>query len=896
MSDVIAPWLVSAKVSPPRQLVNTCRRELLLKRLLGNVMNPVTIVEAPAGFGKTLLLSQWREELKVKPCYVGWLSFDDSDDVDILLPYIAFAFQKAGLSMGETGLLSPSFHGARTAYSLGRLLNRIENCGEQCVLMLDDVERVSETVITDIIEPLIRLQPGNLHLVIACRQNPGISLSALSVQGSVTLLGPQEMRFNVDEIGALFGQTLDLKEVKTIYERTDGWPVAIQLLKSFIGDSDSLTNVLSGFTGTSKEAAEYFREQLLNSLTDNAHDFLQQTSVLDPISLDCANYIRHASDSQSLAQELHYLEGIFAPLEGHDETYRLHPLVREYLRETLKESSKETYKALCRSTASWLAEREQSLDAMRYAIQAQDIHLAGEIFERMRGGPQLWLLEGMSRLRTGMDLLAGHDIDGFPRIHLARGLVYAKDGQVKKARESFDKASLLSNGFAHDREGGDDTKLLIDRYILESLLTEYGCSPPTDALKADGLQFIQDNIKDEVSIHGYIMTLQCLVNMQSGQFDKCIRYGKAAIVDFREYGSRYGELFIYFHFGMSELARTNTQQALAQYEHAARMARMEFPGDNGLRRICDVALGEFYWETGDVGQARKHLKHVISGIQHPEAWFDIYMAWYQTTAEFLLYETGIDSAVMFLDKAGEHAREQELTRLEIFLDGLNASILHFSNQTATNLDYTVDIEGFLNDPRVQTTWREIEALSLAHARVALRNKDYGIATAKVDCLLNIAGDAGNHRLMTYGLVQQAIIEAEKGNSEYADKSMLEAIELGKKGFYIRPFLQETKSVYQLLKRIQGEREMDKKGTELINAVLESQDNTHVEEQSSSVFSSRELEILSELSKGQPDKLIARTLSLTPHGVRYHLKNIYSKMGVRNRTQAIAKASDLGLVS
>jgi LuxR family maltose regulon positive regulatory protein len=502
----------------------------------------------------------------------------------------------------------------------------------------------------------------------------------------------------------------------------------------------------------------------------------------------------------------------------------------------------------------------------------------------------------MSRLRTGLDLLANHNIDEFPRIYLAKSLVYAKDGQIKNARKAFDKASLLSDGFKCDREGGDDTQLLIDRFMIESLLTEYGCSPPTDALKSDVLKFIQDNANDDVSLHSYIMSLQCLVNMQEGSFDECIRYGKSAIADFREYNSRYGELFIYIHFGMAELARCDTQQALAQYEKATKMCRMEFPGDNGLRRICDVALSEISWEMGNINQARKYLKHIVDGVQQPEAWFDIYMAWYQTTSEYLLNDTGIDAAMLFLDKAKKHAQTQELARLEIFLNGVCASLLYFVDRIDTVVDYRSDIEHLLSDPRVQTTWREIETLSLAHSRVALLNKEFDIAAGKIDYLLSIANETGNTRLMIYGLIQKVIIENCKHNYSEADEAFVKAIELAKDGYYIRPFLQEIRSLSSFLESVQERKDLDRKCHELVNAILESSGNSRIIAQQSSVFSEREIEILSELSKGQPDKVIARSLSLTAHGVRYHLKNIYAKMGVRNRTQAITKAKELDILA
>jgi len=720
MANIIAPWLINAKVSPPRQLLTTCRREKLTNRFVHEPLSRVTLLEAPAGFGKTFLLSQWRERLKSDSYIIAWVSIDKFDGPESFIQYVAYAFHVAGLSMDDTGLLSPSFHGVRTDYNSGRLLNRVENTPKNCVLMLDDVEHTNSSIIEEILQPLIRLLPDNLSLVLACRYNPGIKLSNLSVQGGLTALGAQELRFDKSEISEFFGRTLSRQQIDSIIERTDGWPVAVQLIKSFIGESDDLSQELSEYSGNSRETAEYFREQLLNNLSEQQLDFLHHVSILDTIHLDCADFIRASSDSRALLQQLGYLEGIFMPLEIDDLTYRLHPLVREYLRGKLREGDNKKYLQLHQRAASWMAGRGQSLDAMRFALQGGNVQLAGEIFENMRGGPQLWLLEGMSRLRMGLDLLAQHNVDEFPRIHLARSLIYAKDGRMKKARASFDMAAAISNGFEKDRRGGDNKALLIDRYIIESMLTEYGCSPPTEALKRDSLQFIQDNVDADTIIHAYIMTLQCLTNMQSGSFEECISYGNQAIKNFLKNNSKYGELFIYFHFGMSHLVRIETELALAEYEKAYRIARTEFPGDVGLKRICDVVLGEFFWEMGDMSQAGKHLKRVMGDVQYLEAWFDIYMAGYQTTAEYILYDAGLGAALLFLDKAKSHAIEQELGRLETFLNAVRANLLYFSGKIDPDFDYKSNIDKLPDDPRIRTTWREIETICLANSRCDYR--------------------------------------------------------------------------------------------------------------------------------------------------------------------------------
>ena len=895
MRNPIAPWLISTKVSPPRQLLGACRREKLIHRLVHEHASPVTLLEAPAGFGKTFLLSQWRQELKSDACVIAWASIDRSDEPDSLMQYIAYAFHVAGLPMDSTGLLSPSFHGARTDYDLGYFLQRIENTPKHCVLMLDDVEHISSPIIEGILQPLIRLLPDNLSLIMACRQNPGIRLSHLSVQGALTSLGAQELRFDSREINALFGRTLSRRQMDLIMQRTDGWPVAVQLLKSLVGDADHLSRALSRYSGDSREMAVYFREQLLHHLSDQQRDFLYDVSILNPIHLDCADFIRGALNSRAIRQQLAYLEGILMPLEVDDLSYRLHPLVREYLQGKLRDKAHKKYLQLCQSAAHWMASRGQGLDAMRFALQGDNVPLAAEIFERMRGGPQLCFLEGMSRLRMGLDLLAGHNVDAFPRIHLARSLVYAKNGQMKKARASFDLAGALSNGFEKDRAGGDDRSLLIDRHIIELMLTEYGCAPPTEALKRDSLKSIQDNVDNDTLIYAYIMTLQCLTHMQSGSFAACIRSGRQAIRHFKKNNSKYGELFIYFHFGMAHLIRIETGRALAEYEKAHRMARTEFPGDMGLKRIGHVVLGEFFWEMGDGLQAGKHLKPVMNDVQHPEAWFDIYMAGYQTTAEYIFHDVGIDAALLFLDKAKNHAIEQELIRLERFLNAVRANLLYFAGKVDADFDYLSNIDTLLDDPRIRTTWREIETICLANARLAILHHDYQQAASRIDYLMNAAQKSDNKRLAIHALIQYSIIHEYTGLQSEAMSRLMAAVNIARLGKYVRPFLQEIALLQPVLKLILAENEIDKTELDFIHFLNSRSVNPLRETEPAAAFSARELQILHELSRGESDKHIARTIGMTAHGVRYHLKKIYAKLGVGNRMQAINKSRHSGLI-
>ncbi len=899
MTSGFAPWLLGSKVSPPRISINASRRELLLGILSENTDKRVVFLEAPAGFGKTLLLSQWREELKHSGTIVAWLSINQNDQPDLLLPYIAFAFHQAGLHTIDTALLSQSFSQSDSNYLLGNLLSYVERCDRQCVLVFDDFENIAGDTLSEIIELLLDLQPDKLQLVFACRKNPGISLSNLAVEGNVLNIGPQQLMFSKNEISRFFQNTLGNREVENIMERTGGWPVALQLIRSFGAGSAGMSGN-PGVASSNKLISDYFREQLFNNLSDDEKSFLLQTSILETITIDCANYIRGRKDAGDIIHGLDYLEGIFSPLEDEQESYRVHPLVREHLVNELKELFADEYGSLCRKAATWMAMNERGLEAMRYALAANDCNYAAEILEEM-GGLMLWVREGMSRLTAGLNLLEKFELNDYPRIQLGRCLLYAKAGEINKTRQTFEKARQISRGFKSDRPAGDNTLLQIERYSIEIMIAEYGCTPSNPILPSDAFSFMLENTGNEPAIHGYIKTLQCLTSLQTGDFQHCMRHGEQAIREYLNGNSLYGELFIYFYFGMAELAQTRTSAALSQYNKAIQIIHSDFPGDTGLKLLGNAILGEYYWETGNTVNTKKHIRHVINNIVDMEAYFDIYMAAYQTSVTYLLYEKGLNEALSFLDSAMEHARKQSLDRLEDFLLCNQLSILYFSNAGETALELIDRNPGLFERVEItleNLTWREIEAMSLALCRASrLKNAPREIQNWLAQARA-VAKRTNNIRLLINLQIQAALNEIETSCEESAIKLLAEAMQLASVGFYSRPFLNEQKSIGKLFEALADymrEQRYSTESMEFLQKIIHAGTGQKPIPAYAEGFSAREIQILSELSRGQADKVIARQTGLSAHGVRYHLKNIYTKMGVENRLQAITRAKEMGLL-
>lgn len=899
MSTVLAPWLVRAKASPPRPPAGAVTRQHLLAKLTNVTDSTVIALQAPAGFGKTFLLCQWRDYLLRQGKVVAWLSVDETDEPDSLVPYLAFSLHIAGLNMEDTGLLSPTFHGVSIASWVGRLLRTIEDSGRPHVLIVDDLERLPEESARTVMAPLLRSCPRELQLCLAFRHNPGLQLSQFSVRGDLLAISPEDLRFSRQEIARWFADDPDAAQLDTMLEQTGGWPVALQLMRS-APQADASSSKSYESPPADKDVAAYLREQLLQQLDQPHRDFLLDTSVVDQISIACANAVRDSDDSLPLMLELHEkLEGLFSPMQDQDDVYRLHPLVREFLRFELAERSPTEHAEKCVRAARWFEASGRCLEAMRYAVLGRNEELAARIFERM-GGVQIFPREGMSRLTSALDLLKDFELASFPRVQIARGAAYAKSGRVRLAQAAVDQARSVSADFTEDHEGGDPIVTMVDGYLVELLLTEYGCRPKSGSLSDDNWKKVLERTADDAAFNAFILTWRCLVNFQTGALSEGFRYGRLALEKFMGAESRYGELFIYLHFGMAEMARGQLAAAMQEYLRGMRIFRSDFVNDQGLKRIFDIVLAEAYWEMGDARNAGRFVRHVSKQVRQPEAWFDLYMSAHLTAAEYIAADTGLDAALAFVRDAVDHATEEGLERLGRYLHAAHLLLLYRHSGKREAIAYAQRNlpEEILCDDEADLTWREIEIRALASIALATLNNAGGEA---VDCASGLiaAGNAqGVLRLQLHGYVQRALAYERGGQRTNALADLQRALQIALPNQYQRPFLRAGREIAPLLRQITSGAEHERDASTLVSFIEELQANWKISatnERSSDRFSLRELEIIKLLSGGEPDKMIARNLGLSPHGVRYHLKKIYSKLGVRNRTQAVSRARQAGVL-
>ncbi|WP_321395553.1 LuxR C-terminal-related transcriptional regulator [Emcibacter sp.] len=892
------PWLVSAKVVPPRKNSVLAERSAILDRLSGHQERRATILEAPGGFGKSTLLALWRSRLLQTGDRVAWLTLCAEDTGGTLVTYLAYALHMAGLDVSNTGLLANNNSASDDSlYNLNLLIGAIQTTGDNFTLILDDVEFVAEEEAVQVLNVLFRHAPENLHLAVAFRRNPGLLLSNLLLDGAAIRLTAEEMRFSAEEVEAFFDHTLSQADMQTVLDRTEGWPVALRLIRGGRAGGGFDIERIRLFSGERGLAAEYFAEQVFARLSESEQKFLLDVSVLEWLEVPLIDAIRETEDADRMLDGLSHLEGVIVSLDAQEEVYRLHALFREFLLNTLQRDDIRRYMDLQRRAARILADKGRLLTALRHANLAGDNQLFGEILEQA-GGITIWFREGMTRVYQAVKLMDNEILKLFPRIAFLKCVVLMKEGHMNEAQSLFNRLEEETEGFHKDREGGDDAALYQEHIFVRSTLAAYGCRTLDDEM----LSVLTDEnpepghrVADATTL-AHHKTLLCLANQQKADFKRAWRIGREGIEHFKQINSIYGELFMDFHFGSIAMAQGEPHDAEAHYARAQKYARKYFPRDGGIQLVGDILMAELDLERNLLKRLKRKLNNIIQRLHDSEAWFDIYAAAYSVVVEMILEEEGAEDAQAFLREAFERAEEQGLTKVSIFLAVQRVAIQLSQGQLEQAgimyEKFALPREAHEIFDMSKYSWREAEIIAITLLQLHISAREFDEGRALLAAFLEFTEQKSLVRSRIRALVLGAVLEKAAGQGDMALEFARRAVEQIKFNDYIRPFVRFADQIGSLLHRLAanaGDEDMKVQLDKLIAQLKIARETSDAGE----FFSHREIEILRGLERGFQDKVIAKALNVTPHAVRYHLKNIYAKTNASNRIQALNKAKKMG---
>ena len=903
-------WFIRAKLAAPAHQVRLVSRDHLLTRLDRLLGKRLGLLVAPAGFGKTTLLMQWQTRQKSAGTAVAWLTLDEGDaDIHQFLSYIVLALASAGIDLGSLeAAAEQGMVGGSLRPTLALLLDRVATHQTSVALILDDYHRLGAPGTDRLLTELITLSPPNFTVLVSSRIRVNLDVPRLMATGLAAEFDAEFLRLSREDLAQAFDPPLTREEADTVFQRTEGWFVAVQLARLLIREGESIQSCLIHFKGDSGHVAHYLAEQVLGNLPEELLSFLVGTSILESLCAPLADAVLSPSggvqrtDSLEMLRRLEPLNALLVPLSEMPGWYRFHHLFAEYLHDMLSRRHGTEIPELHMRAAAWFESQGNVNETVYHASAAKNFDRCAALIQDA-GGWELILFGGIGYLRNLLCYIPEAVLRRYPRLQIAKAYLSAKDGDLAETRALFNAARAQASGPTSSASLERD--LLNVGALLDIYEDRHMRAADLAALKAR----IQRHPKDDPMTVAILTCQYILGCIALGRFAEAEQEAQEVMRVMRQARTVLGLNYCFLHAGLAAMYQGKLSVAEAHFGVARSMAEENFASDPGLRALSGVLYATLrYWQGRLDDEPSADIVTCIDYVEAYDGWFELYANALQV--ECSLGEGAVPPArasqpagavppagpPAALSRARRIAATRGLKRLELLTDiqALRQGDPGRQDTLAQHVLQTMPKGLWKSDP---FQWRPFVESRLALARFYAdldRFQAVGMASAACDC----ARDLGAIPFLVDALVVRAQLRNQMGEHTAAVDDLKEALSLAAPEQILGPFLR-ARALAPLLRTIIKASRSDYADVRLL---------VFVESLSSRLtraypptpspdapqFSPRELEVLEELIHGRSNKEIARALDMTEHTVKYHLKNIFAKLKVERRGQAIAKARDLRL--
>jgi len=867
------------RTRPPRQRVATALREALLARLDRAHGAALTVIQSPAGFGKTVLLAQWFDRLRNGPARAAWLTLDENDrEVTRFVADLGAALAGAGLDIPPDGTVQ-----ARSSADVGHrrelICAAIERECDPVVLFLDDYHRAASADTDRFVEQMLRADAANLQLVLATRDPLRLRVAALEAQGLVHRIGPSDLALSLADTRVLFGAALPEPVLAALHERTEGWAVALQLARLWLEADPARHQALAAFSARTDALARYLVEQVLADLGADERRFLTETAILDTFDAATADAVRGAGDADRHLARLSRFDALLVPLDLERRWFRYHQLFAEFLTAELERQSPGRSVALHAAAAEHFDGVGDIERSVSHACRAGDVARAVATVQRA-GGWEIVLQRGIGFARGLLGQFDAADVARHATLLRIHGYLQMKNGALDHARAAIDAAARLDASPGGQRDGAIIDALL--RTYADDLLDPGWSTRVEAALR--GLD------EDDAIGRGTLHAATAVDAIGAGDFGRAERHAAAGIRQMDKAGSVLGEAYCRFHHARAQALTGRTETA----EHALRevLADVErrHGGDRALLAIGSGLLGAtLVVRAEEVAEARALLGFALSGIEAHDSWLDVLATTYEAGIRLARSDGDAEAADALLDRAAKVASARNL-------DQLGALVAAWRIEQMVAVDRLDAAAALAGACPAYPGWRTRTAAALAVAQLAMRSDRTAEALRTLRaCRDEAVAQGRSPDLLRIDLLLAAAYRVRRqpdamlaAAGTLFDNPCLEAAAGMLRGLAVR-----TAPLLTALVRHEGQGALPaaaKLTARRLIGLVEPQARP------STALSVREQAILAALCDGSSNKEIGRRLDLTENTVKFHLKNIYGKLGTRSRAAAVSAALSRGLVA
>jgi LuxR family maltose regulon positive regulatory protein len=909
---VLAPILTTKLYLPPPR-DNVVLRSRLIERLNEGLQRAsgVTLISAPAGFGKTTLLSEW---IAAYPGSTAWLSLDEGDNAPARFwLHVIAALRTQAANIGAdawAALQSPQPPPIESILTI--LLNELAAIRDDFVLVLDDYHAIdakpaeASTSVNDTVAFLIEHLPPQLHLVIATREDPSLPLARYRARGQLTELRAADLRFTPSEAADFLNHSMGLglstDDIAALEARTEGWIAGLQLAALSLQGLQDTAGFIQSFTGSHRFVLDYLLEEVLHKQPESIQTFLLQTSILQQMcgQLCDAVLLNSSTAGQEILENLERANLFIVSLDNERRWFRYHQLFAELLRNRLARAYPDRIAELHRRASDWYARNDSPYEAITHALAVQDWPRAAEVIERYSDELPM---HGETNTRLGwFESFPAHILMDRPRLGLVCAWALFMSNQLDRAEQQLDHLSPLVQ---------TAPALLGELYVIRVMLATRRYDMP--ALIELARQALARVPPEEASPRSRILlTLGVAYEELSGDiaaarnvFREAYELGIAS-----PFASAVGNaplsLTALAYLADYEWLEGNLRNASRMYEQALELAA-QWDGQSSIA-LCLVQQSRagLLYEWNDLDGATRALQECV---RIGDLWKNprLLVPAYGLSALVRQTHGQVDDARALIGRAEQVIRDSysspyDLGMLALYQIRLWSAQKDF--QAIAQWEQSHDSEWRSNIGRA----RDALTIVLARARIAryyqqCDDSDLDQAHAMLAPALEQALANGLMLNVTRLLILDALALYAQGDTASASATLKRALALAEPENYVRSFLDMGQPMQEFLSWSLESRSLSEPHLRAYAGKLLSQFGADFPIKSSQPIgdtlieplTERELEVLRLIAQGLSNQEISERLVLALSTVKGHARIIFDKLQVKNRTEAVARARELGLL-
>ncbi len=894
--------LIATKIYFPPARLNLVPRPRLIERLEAGLRGPLTLIAAPAGYGKTTLMSAWRASAGAQRP-VAWLSLDAGDDaLYTFLAYMAAALDtlQAGLT-ANARLLLQSDQPFPPSTILTTLINDLAAYPSDCVLVLDDYHVISDPEIHAALEFLVRNQPPQMHLVILSRFDPALPLARLRARGQMVELRAEHLRFSPEETGQFLidrmGLDLTPAQAAALEARSEGWIAGLQLAALAMQGpgKESLASFIDDFTGSHRYIMDYLVGDVLVNQPAAQREFLLKTSILERLSAWLCDAVTDRQDSQAILDSIEQSNLFLIPLDDERGWYRYHHLFGDVLRNRLRAEMPDQVRDLHRRAAGCLAQNGLVFEAIDHAFALSDFDFVRDLFRQYFS--TISLTENRAQVTRFFERFPRAYLQNEPWLCVGYAWITWGEGKMQVTEELL---ACAEKAYQHLASLGklplDDLEyagLPAEMLAFQALIHTQKANPDRVIELAE--QAMAAAPEGTPVIAAIALLGQQVAYRQKGQMDKAIESCARAIPLSRAVQDVGTRVSVLHSLGVGLMIQGKLSQLVWAYEEGLRFAETRGESENPRYDLIYFKLADIAYIRNDLEQMGQWLrKGFACSERNTSLWPRFYGKILQV--QRMLAQGDRAGAQNLQDEVETLLKRVRGTYFETELVGYVMMIRVLNGNLEGVQAWAQSCQQLLASP---LNFIQLEtAIQLAYIWGALGEVDLAIRLAEQ--IEALAARTGSRHLQLHALLPQIVGWVQKGNPQKAQSCLLQALILGEPEGYFRVFVDRGKVMRDLLVAADRKQQFEFMAA-YIHRLLESfdtrPDSAPPGAQSQALIaplSERELEVLGLIAAGHSNKEIAQALVIAIGTVKRHTVNIFNKLDVKNRTEAVARARQLGL--